>query len=59
MVLGNRFWNLEESFPPIPALAVVALDFSKLLSGAGYTGKRYGKKADSLCGEDFKVRASD
>ena len=43
-----------ENSPPIPALAVV---FLRLLSGAGYTGKRYGKKAESLCGEDFKVRA--
>jgi hypothetical protein len=59
MRLGSKFLGFGGGFPPIPALAVVALDFSKLLSGAGYTGKRYGKKADSLCGEDFKVRASN
>jgi hypothetical protein len=43
-----------EILPPLPALAVVFGLLRFLLSGAGYTGKRYGKIGGSLCGRTLK-----
>jgi hypothetical protein len=54
----NKFFDFLEgrNFPPIPALAVV-LDFSDSTVRSRLHRKTLWQKAESLCGEDFKVRA--
>lgn len=47
--------DLEGEFPPIPALAVDVVSHATVRSRLHR--KTLWQKANSLCGEDFKVRA--